>query len=86
MRLVDAGHLSFTDFCRFNPAAGDGCGTGARLDGGEAFEFLDWATATAITQRYEVALFGRYLRGIEAYDADLAKNAFTSDLDFTADP
>ncbi len=85
LRLVDAGHFSFSDICLLAPKYGDGCGSGERLGNAKPFEFLDWHVAHEITNNYETALFGLYLRGVAAYADDLQQNAYGADLELESD-
>jgi predicted dienelactone hydrolase len=86
--VIDAGHYSFTIACLTGSGLGDGdgCGEGKRFSDGSDFAFTPAEQVWAIVDAYSVALFGRYLRGIDAYDATLAENVAPEILRFTADP
>lgn len=71
--LVDAGHYSFSFACQtgLGIGDGDGCGTGTRFDGSEV-TFVSDMRVWDIVKNYSAALFGRYIKGVEAYDEVLA--------------
>lgn len=74
--VVDAGHYSFSFACDtgLGIGDGDGCKTGTRLEDGSPVTFVDHRRVWRLVDSYSAALFGRYLRGIGAYDAVLEQN------------
>jgi predicted dienelactone hydrolase len=86
--VVDAGHYSFTIACLTGTGLGDGdgCGEGERLTDGSRFAFTPAERVWEIVDGYSVALFGRYLKGIEEYDTALTENVDPAVLHWTADP
>jgi predicted dienelactone hydrolase len=85
--VIDAGHYSFTIACLTGTGLGDGdgCGEGERLAGGAPFAFTNVERVWEIVDGYSVALFGRYLKGIEEYDEVLAENIDPELVLFAAD-
>jgi dienelactone hydrolase len=77
--VVDAGHYSFSNGCPLGIGGGDGCGTATRANG-ETFAFLEDSRVHAITRHYQTALWGHYLKGVEAYADDLSAAPFASDV------
>ena len=77
IRVRDAGHFSFSNMCLVQPQNGDGCGSGTRLDGGDEFTFLDDDVVFDITNFYEAAFFGYFVKGVDAYEADLLATPFS---------
>ncbi len=75
VRVVDAGHFSFSNLCLLFPALGDGCGDGTR-ENGETFTYLPDTEVHAATRFFLTALFGRYVKNDERYGADLMQNPF----------
>jgi predicted dienelactone hydrolase len=88
VELVDAGHYSFTIACLTGTGLGDGdgCGEGERLADGAPFAFTPSEQVWEVIDGYSVALFGRYLKGIEAYDATLADNVAPEIVELRAEP
>jgi predicted dienelactone hydrolase len=84
---VDAGHYSFSFACDtgLGIGDGDGCGTGTRLEDGSPVTFVDYKRVYRSVNTWSAALFGRYLRGIGAYDDALATNQDPDVVRFTAD-
>jgi dienelactone hydrolase len=74
--VTDAGHFSFSNGCPFGLGTNDGCGTGTRLETGETFTFLEDVRVHEITVFYQAALWGYYLKAVEAYAADLQADPF----------
>lgn len=89
VEVPDAGHFSFSFSCHvgIGIGIGDGCGSGVRYADGSTFDFIESMEVWELTQTYGTAFFGRYLKGIEAYEDVLASNiapeiaTHTSDLD-----
>jgi hypothetical protein len=79
VEVVDAGHFSFSNGCPLGIGNGDGCGEGTRANG-EAFTFLEDARVHEITRHYQTALWGYYLKGIEAYGEYLLEQPFGEDV------
>jgi predicted dienelactone hydrolase len=86
--IVDGGHYSFSIACRTGSGLGDGdgCGEGVRFADGSRFVFPPLETVWEIVNGYSVALFGRYLKGIEAYDATLSENIAPELVRLKSDP
>jgi hypothetical protein len=82
--VVDAGHFSFSNGCPLGIGSGDGCGTATRGNG-ETFTFLEDARVHVITNYYQTALWGYYLKGVEAYADDLTAEPFGSDTSIQRD-
>jgi predicted dienelactone hydrolase len=76
VEVPDAGHFSFSFSCYLGLGigAGDGCGEGTRHADGSTFEFIESMDVWNLTNTYSAALFGRYLKGIEAYESTLTSN------------
>ncbi len=88
VEIPDAGHYSFTIACLTGTGLGDedGCGEGRRFGTGEPFAFTPSEQVWAATNAYSVALFGRYLKGIESYDEALATDLYPEIARLTSDP
>ena len=84
---VDAGHYSFSFACDtgLGIGDGDGCGSGTRLEDGSPVTFVDYRRVYRSVNTWSAALFGRYLRGIGAYDDTLATNQDPDVVRFAAD-
>jgi hypothetical protein len=82
--VIDAGHFSFSNGCPFGIGSGDGCGTATRANG-ETFTFLQDARVHAITNHYQTALYGYYLKGVEEYADDLLAEPFGADVTIQRD-
>lgn len=76
VEVPDAGHFSYSFSCYtgLGLGLGDGCGDGARHADGSTFEFIESMDVWNLTNTYSAALFGRYLKGIEAYESTLTSN------------
>lgn len=85
--VIDAGHYSFSFACEtgLGIGDGDGCATGTRLEDGSPLTFLDYRRVWSLVDTYSAALFGRYVRGIAAYDDVLARNLDPEVERYTAD-
>ncbi len=84
VRIRDAGHFSPTVGCDVAPQlfATDGCDKGTRLaDPTVEFDFLDHRRVHDIVNFYEAAHFGRYLKEVPDYAADLVSNPFGDDVE-----
>jgi predicted dienelactone hydrolase len=81
VEVVDAGHYSFTISCLTGTGLGDGdgCGEAERFADGSPFTFPPAEEVWEVVDAYSVALFGRYLKGIEEYEVTLESNV-ASDL------
>ena len=77
--VIDAGHFSFSSGCPLGIGAGDGCGTGTRMNG-EMFTFLLDSRVHAITNFYQTALWGYYLKRVTRYSDDLLAQPFGADV------
>ncbi len=86
--IVDAGHYSFTIACLTGTGLGDedGCGESERFGSGETFAFTPSEQVWALTNAYSVAMFGRYLKGVEEYDETLESNLLPEIVRHSADP
>jgi dienelactone hydrolase len=72
LTLKDAGHWSFTDIAGFNGTFQSGCGSATRQGSlFQRFDYLDNASARAITTRYVVAFFASQLLGSASATAEL---------------
>lgn len=67
----DAGHWSFSDICGLVESFDPGCGEGMRQTNGEAFTYLDVATARNLAGAYATAFFDLHLRDVEPAGAFL---------------
>jgi hypothetical protein len=75
IRVVDAGHFSFSNMCLIMPNMGDGCGAGTRATG-ETFTYLDDDEVHRIVNYYQTALWGYYLKDVQEYGPDLLAEPF----------
>lgn len=84
---VDAGHYSFSFACDtgLGIGDGDGCKSGTRLEDGSAVTFIDYKRVYKSVNTWSAALFGRYLRGVTAYERTLDTNQDPDVVRFTAD-
>ena len=82
--VTDAGHFSFSNGCPLGIGAGDGWGAGTRADG-TPFTYLEDKKVHAITRYYQTALWGLYLKGIDAYRDDLLAEPFSANVTITRD-
>jgi predicted dienelactone hydrolase len=85
--IVDAGHYSFSIACLTGTGLGDGdgCGEAERFRDGAPFAFTPAEVVWEIVDGYSVALFGRYLKGIEEYDAILEENIAPDVIELVSD-
>ena len=86
--IIDAGHYSFSIACLTGTGLGDGdaCGEGERFSDGTPFAFTPSEVVWEIVDGYSVALFGRYLKGIQEYDATLDRNIAPDVVELLSDP
>jgi hypothetical protein len=77
--VIDAGHFSFSNGCPLGIGSGDGCGTATRANG-EVFTFLADSRVHQITNFYQTALYGFYLKGVSGYANDLRSEPFSADV------
>jgi predicted dienelactone hydrolase len=82
--IIDAGHFSFSNGCPLGIGGGDGCGTATRATG-ETFTFIEDVRVHAITKHYQTALWGFYLKGVDAYADDLLAEPFAPDVTIQRD-
>jgi hypothetical protein len=80
VEFKNGGHYSFTEMFQFNPAFGDGVGSGKRITNGEPITYVQREVAFNLTNAYTTAFFGRYLKGSTAYDGFLEENHNPSEL------
>lgn len=80
VEFKNGGHYTFTEMFQFNPAFGDGIGTGERITNGEPITYVPMDVAFGLTNAYTTAFFERYLKGMTGYDAYLAENHNPSEL------
>ena len=80
VEFKNGGHYSFTEMFQFNPAFGDGVGTGKRITNGEPITYVPMDVVFRLTNAYTTAFFGRYLKGLTGYDDYLAENHNPSEL------
>jgi len=80
VEFKNAGHYSFTEMFQFNPTFGDGAGSGTRITNGEPITYVSKDVVFGLTNAYTTAFFGRYLKGLLAYDAYLAENHNPAEL------
>jgi len=83
---VDAGHYSFSFACDtgLGIGDGDGCKSGTRLEDGSPVTFIDYKRVYGSVNTWSAALFGRYLRGITAYERTLDTNLDPDVIRFAA--
>jgi len=76
VEFVDGGHYSFTEMFQFDPAFGDGVGTGKRITNGEDITYTDKEIVYRYTNGYSVAFLDKYVKGEtgKELDAYLGKN------------
>ena len=74
VEFVNAGHYSFTEMYQLKSDFGDGCGTGTRITNGEPITYIAMDVAFPLIKGYSTAFFGKYLKGLDGYDAYLAAN------------
>jgi len=85
--FVDAGHYSFSFACDtgLGIGDGDGCGSGTRLADDSPVTFIDHRRVYRSVNTWSAALFGRYLRGIAAYERALDANVDPDVIQLRAD-
>ena len=83
VEFVNAGHYSFTEMYQWNPTFGDGVGSGTRITNGEPIEYIGMDKAFSLLNGYTTAFFGKYLKGLDGYDAYLKTNHDSKELLFT---
>lgn len=86
VEFKNAGHFSFTEMYQLKPDFGDGVGQGKRVTNGEALTFIPMEKAYTLTNGYTTAFFGKYLKGLNGYDAYLAANRDPGELIVKAAP
>ncbi|MCP4641699.1 MAG: hypothetical protein GY851_14750, partial [bacterium] len=74
VEFVNAGHYSFTEMYQLNPAFGDGVGSGTRITNEEAIDYIGMDKAFRLTNTYTTAFFGRFVKGMDGYEAYMTKN------------
>lgn len=85
VEFKNAGHFSFTEVYQFKPDFGDGVGTGKRLASGESVAYITMDVMYPLVNGYATAFFGKYLKGIDAYDAYLKENHNPDELLYKAE-
>ena len=80
VEFVNAGHYSFTEMYQWNPAFGDGVGSGTRITNGEPITYIGMDKAFSLLNGYTAAFFGKYLKGLEEYDGYLKTNQNPEEL------
>ncbi len=86
VEFKNAGHYSFTEMYQLKPDFGDGVGQGKRLINGEPITYLPKEMAYKMTNGYTTAFFGKYLKGLDGYDAYLGANHNPDELVVNAAP
>ena len=88
MEVLDAGHYSFTISCLTGTGLGDArrLRRGERYSDGAPFAFTPAEEVWDVVDGYSVALFGRYLKGIQAYDETLAENVAPEIVELRSGP
>ena len=74
VEFLNAGHFTFTEMYQFKPDFGNGCGTGTRVTNGEPLTYVTPDVAFPLIKGYTTAFFGKFLKGLDGYDAYLATN------------
>ena len=74
VEFLNAGHFSFTEMYQLKSDFGDGCGTGTRITNGEPVTYIAMDIAFPLIKGYTTAFFGKYLKGLDGYDAYLGAN------------
>ena len=80
VEFVNAGHYSFTEMYQWNPAFGDGVGSGTRITNGEPITYIGMDKAFSLLNGYTTAFFGKYLKGLDEYDGYLKTNQDPDEL------
>ena len=86
VEFKNAGHYSFTEMYQLKPDFGDGVGQGKRISNGEPIAYLPMEVAYKMTNGYTTAFFGKYLKGLDGYDAYLSANHNPDELIVKAAP
>ena len=86
IEFKNAGHYSFTEMYQLKPDFGDGVGQGKRIANGEPITYIPMETARKLINGYTTAFFGKYLKGLDGYDAYLAANHNPDELITKAAP
>jgi predicted dienelactone hydrolase len=74
VEFKNGGHYSFTSMFYFNPTFGDGVGEGKRITNGEPITYTPKENVYRLTNGYTTAFFGKFLKGLNDYDAYLMAN------------
>ncbi len=80
VEFLNAGHFTFTEIGQIMPDFGDGIGKGKRVTNGEPLSFISREKALPLINGYTTAFFGKYLKGLDAYDFYLEKNQDPAEL------
>lgn len=86
VEFKNAGHYSFTEMYQLKPDWGDGVGQGKRIANGEPITYLGMDTAYPLINGYTTAFFGKYVKGMDEYDAYLSANHNPDELIVKAAP
>lgn len=86
VEFKNGGHYSFTEMYQFKPDFGDGVGEGTRLTNGEPVKYVTMDVAFPIINGYATAFFGKYVKGVEGYEAYLAANRNEKELIVKSEP
>lgn len=79
--FVNGGHFTFSEIFQCIGTYGDGVGTGTRITNGEPLTYTPMDRAFALINGYSTAFSGKFLKGVDAYDAYLDKNWDENELD-----
>ena len=83
--VPDAGHYSFTEMYRYNPAFGDGVGEGTRVTNQEPLHYVTMERIFPVLNAYSTAFLGKFLKGLDGYDDYLDTNHAPDSVEFTHD-
>ena len=86
VEFKNAGHFSFTEMYQIKSDFGDGVGQGVRITNGEPVIYISMDKAFRLIDGYTTAFFGKYLKGLDGYDAYLASNRDPEELIVQATP
>ena len=86
IEFKDAGHFSFTEMYQLKPDFGDGVGKGRRVTNDEALDYPPMTLVFPLVNGYSTAFFGKYLKGVEGYDAYLGENHHPDALVYQSEP
>ncbi len=86
IEFKNAGHFSFTEMYQFKPDFGDGIGTGKRIASGEPVTYTPMDVIFPLINGYATAFLGKYLKGLDQYDAYLKENRHPAELIVKAEP